>query len=318
MSDTDKNLFWNALDKANYSWVLISILVGAFGHFLRALRWGLIIDTLGYKPKTHNLFFGVMNMYFFNSFIPRLGEATRCTTLKTYEQIPIDKSFGTVVAERCVDVLCLALLLGGTFLFQGNHLIEMYDAVMRELGAFKQTGEPSFFAKYWKYIALGIGVVIFAILYLGRNNSFIGKIYKKVISLIKGFWSGLKSTFLIKKKLLFVVYSILIWVSYYIVPYLCCFSLPETSHLSPLAPLMILCLGTFAIMLTPNGLGAFPVAVATILMVPAYGSIEQGVGSALGWIMWGAQVSMVMIAGIISLILLPIVNKNYKPQITAK
>lgn len=314
MSDSDKDKFWKAISGANYLWLFISILLATFAHYLRALRWKLIIEPFGYKPKTYNLFFAVMNMYFFNAMVPRLGEITRCALLKNYEKIPIEKSLGTVVAERAVDLLCFGFFLGCIALFKFETYTEVYAAIQKAIGDWligsgKNT-EPGFFSKNWKYIAVATFLLLFGILFVFRKNKFVHKIYSKIVSLITGFWQGLKSAFLIKKKGLFLLYTICIWGTYFLMTYVCFFSLSSTTYITPFAPFVVMIFGTFAIMATPNGLGVFPLVVAVILNLPEFGSIDSGTGNALGWIIWGAQEIMILSVGVLVMILIPIFNRN--------
>ena len=321
MGTTEKAEFWKAISNANYLWLVLSILIGTLAHYVRALRWKLIIEPFGYKPRNYNLFFAVMNMYFFNAMVPRLGEVTRCALLKNYEKIPVEKSLGTVVAERAVDLLFFAGFLGAIALFNWETYAEVYNSIQVAIGDFLrgsgQQQEPGFFAKNWKYLAAGALILVFGVLFLFRKNPFISKIYNKVMDLAKGFWQGLKSTLLIKKKALFIFYSFAIWGLYFIMTYVCFFALPETSGASPYAPFAIMIFGSFAIMATPNGLGVFPVVVAVILNLPEFGSHDKGTGNALGWIIWGAQEIMILSVGMVVMILIPIFNRGNKAQPSA-
>jgi len=313
MSDSDKTEFWKALSNANYLWLILSILIGTLAHYVRALRWKLIIEPFGYKPRTYNLFFAVMNMYFFNAMVPRLGEVTRCALLKNYEDIPVEKSLGTVVAERAVDMLCFALFLGGILLFSTETFWEIYNAVQLAISNFVAgdgTTEPGFFAKNWKFIAAAFIVVLFLGLFLFRKHPFLGRLYGKVLSLAKGFWMGIKSALLIKKKALFLFYTFSIWGLYFLMTYVCFFSLPQTANSGWFAPFAIMIFGTFAIAATPNGLGVFPVVVAVILGLPQFGAHDNGTGNALGWIIWGAQETMILLVGVLVMVLIPIFNRN--------
>lgn len=317
MPAEEKAAFWEGITKANYLWLIVSILIGTVAHYVRALRWKLIIEPFGYKPKTSNLFFAVMNMYFFNAMVPRLGEVTRCAILRNYEKIPVEKSLGTVVAERAVDLLFFGLFLGGIFVFSNQTFTDLSASVQAAIDTFMagkgEPKEPGFFMKYWKYLLVGVGVLVFGVLFVFRKNKFIGKIYEKIIGIIKGFWAGLKSTLLIKKKGLFLFYSLAIWALYFLMTYVCFFSLPETAGASPWAPFMIMIFGTFAIMGTPNGLGLFPIVVRIIVGMDTFGGVDAGTGNALGWIIWGAQEIMILSVGVIVMMLIPIFNRNYKP-----
>ena len=95
---------------ANYNWVILTIIMGITSHILRALRWRLFFEPLGYHPSLKNTFFAVMVGYFANMAFPRLGEVTRCGILTRYEKIPFNKSFGTVITERAIDMIIFIFL----------------------------------------------------------------------------------------------------------------------------------------------------------------------------------------------------------------
>ena len=95
---------------ANYNWVFLAILLGILSHVLRSLRWMIFFEPMGYHPSFKNTFYAVMVGYFANMAFPRLGEVTRCGILAKYEKIPFNKSFGTVVTERALDLIIFFLL----------------------------------------------------------------------------------------------------------------------------------------------------------------------------------------------------------------
>lgn len=322
MSADDKGKFWSAISHANYFWLILSILIGTVAHYVRALRWKLIIEPFGYTPRTTNLFFAVMNMYFFNAMVPRLGEVTRCALLKNYENIPVEKSLGTVVAERAVDLFFFASFLGLIALFNWETYQEAYQSIQTTIAGFvagsSQGEEPGFFMKNWKYLVAISFLLVFGIVFLFRKNKIVGVIYQKIIGLIKGFWQGLKSTLLIKKKGLFILYSFAIWGLYFLMTWVCFFALDATAGTNMFAPFAVMIFGSFAIMASPNGLGIFPLVVAVILGLPEFGAIDSGTGNALGWIIWGAQEIMILGVGLAVMMLIPIYNRNYKPQPSVK
>ena len=68
-----------SLKTARY-WLLIPVFGILFlSHLLRALRWKLLIEPLGYKPSTTNTLFAVFIGYLANQAVPRLGEVLKCT-----------------------------------------------------------------------------------------------------------------------------------------------------------------------------------------------------------------------------------------------
>jgi uncharacterized membrane protein YdjX (TVP38/TMEM64 family) len=100
----------HSMGNANYWWIAMAIPLGILSHYLRALRWKMLIETMGYKPGNRNMFFAVMIGYFANLALPRLGEVSRCTILTKYENVPFQKSFGTVITDRVLDLLVFVLL----------------------------------------------------------------------------------------------------------------------------------------------------------------------------------------------------------------
>ncbi len=103
---------------ANYFWVGISLIAALISHWYRALRWNLLINTLGYKPRAIITFYSVLIGYLANVAVPRLGEVTRCAVLSKSEKIPTDKLIGTVLLERGIDLLSLLALIIIAFVLQ--------------------------------------------------------------------------------------------------------------------------------------------------------------------------------------------------------
>ncbi len=310
LEESDKARFWESIQQANYFWLLLSLLIGALSHYSRALRWGILLETTGHHPKKYNLFFAVMNMYFFNMAVPRLGEVTRCVSLQSYEKVPFEKSFGTVISERAVDVLILGLFFGLAFLLNLNEAVEVWNSILGMITNNANAEESSFWQANLKYILVGGAILIFAFLYLLRNNPFVAKVYLKIVKLLNGLWDGMKSVFYVKKPFAFAFHSLFIWFLYYLMTYVCFLSIPETAALGLNVGLLVFCFGSIAIALVPGGIGIYPVFVSIVLASPALGGIDKGVGLALGWIIWTAQTIMILFLGIITLILQPIVNRN--------
>ena len=102
-------------------WLIIPVcLTLLLSHFSRAIRWKILMEPLGYKPSTFNTFAAVMIGYLVNAAVPRLGEVVKCTLLSRYEKVRADKLVGTIVMERAVDVVCLAVVFVVALIFQGH------------------------------------------------------------------------------------------------------------------------------------------------------------------------------------------------------
>jgi len=103
----DLRNIWEGLSRFHYGWIAASFIVFLFSHLFRAMRWRMLIESIGYKPGLFNTFLSILVMYLANYALPRLGEVTRCGILKRYEGVPFTSQLGTVLVERIVDVLFL-------------------------------------------------------------------------------------------------------------------------------------------------------------------------------------------------------------------
>ena len=293
---------------ANYWWVILSMMTGILSHVVRAVRWKMLLEPMGYNPSTWSTFLAVMVGYFTNLGIPRSGEVARCSILYKEAKIPVDKSFGTVIIERSIDMIIFFSLFFFTIASQYKYLdhyvqTEIYPK-LNEKFAFIPT----------EHLFGNTAIILFAattlIFLIFRKRIFASKFWQKVTKLLGGIWEGLKSIAKIKQPILFITYSIGIWVLYYFMIYLCILSLPDTASLSMVVALSVLVIGSIGIMITPGGIGLYPVLAAQTLFL--YGiSKESGTGVAFGWITWSAQTIMIIVVGAISLL---IVSANSKKK----
>ena len=305
LTHSEKDEIIHSFRTANYNWVFLAIILGILSHVLRSLRWMIFLEPMGYHPSFKNTFYAVMVGYFANMAFPRLGEVTRCGILAKYEKIPFNKSFGTVVTERALDLIIFFLLFLLTIFTQigtlrdylNNHV---YPGLQ---GKFIHPFSNSLFL----FGIAGFFILIILLFLLFRKKIKNSKFYHKIVSLILGFWEGFKSLSQIRQPVLFVFYSIAIWFLYFLMVYVCFFCFTSTSTLSPGAGLSSLVLGSIGIMITPGGIGLYPAIIQETLLL--YG-LSRATGLALGWIAWTAQTAMIFIVGSLSLILLSFNKKR--------
>jgi len=288
--------------------IFISIVCGTIAHYFRALRNILLIDPLGYRTRKTTAFYSVMTCYLANLAIPRLGEVLRCTILQRYDQIPFQKSFGTVVVERAFDFLIFVLLMI-LILFVNNELLSELVVDKQNnitLGIWINEKWTTLWAM--KYFVLGFltGIIaVMVIIYRKKKRGTLktGKVPKiigKIKNIAVGLWQGLISIKDLKHPYLFIIYTVAIWVFYYLGTFLCMYAFDFLQHLSPMPAFVILVVGAIGFMVAQGGLGAYPLIVAGILVL--YG-IDYAQGLAAGWIGWGAQTVMILVVGFTSLIL---------------
>lgn len=278
--------------KADYFYVFLSLFVALFGYWSRAYRWKFALQHLGYQTKFRNDLMTVCVSYLVNLTIPRSGEISRAALLKKYENVPFDKAFGTVVAERIVDMLIFLLFVAVGFVSQ-------YDKIY----SFLLEKNVKFETLIWVSIAGFLMFIIFILVWIYAEWKIILKLKQKLSGLIEGMQSILK----MKDKWNYIFHSFFIWFSYLIMFYVTIFALPETTNISFDVVVMGFIFGTLAVGFTNGGLGAYPLAIAMIFSL--YG-ISNDISVAFGWLIWTSQTLLTIFLGLLSYLLLPILNKK--------
>jgi uncharacterized protein (TIRG00374 family) len=284
------------IKEANYFWVFVSIVLGMLSHASRAYRWKFTLEPLGYNPKFLNSFMAVMIAYFANLGIPRSGEILRATTITTYENVPFEKAFGTIVAERIADLLMTFIFIFIALVLQYDMIIEVINLITDTL-YLKLTSNP----KLIILICL-VAVVGALILYKGSQ-----KIKNKIKSFAIGLKDGILSIITMKKKWAFIGHTIFIWTLYFLMFYVIFFSIPETAYTPISTAIVSFVTGSFTMAATNGGLGSFPLVIQETLNLF---DISNQSGLAIGWILWSAQTILNIVAGVASFFFLPIYNRT--------
>lgn len=294
LTDTDKEEIQNAFQNANYYWIFFSLFLGLLSHLSRAYRWKYFLVPLGYKPRFLNSVFTIFTAYLLNLFLPRAGEVARATGISKYEAIPFEKAFGTIVAERIIDVIMLLLIIAVAFFYQ-------FD-LLKELVLRKMPNNPIYII-FSGVLFLFVISLFYFLLKKSKSAFFI-----KIRGFVTGLLDGIKSILIMKRRGAFIMHTIFIWAMYLLMFYTVSFALPETAHLSMGVVVTGFVVGALSIATTNGGLGTYPLGVQQVLIL--YG-IASNPALAFGWLMWTAQTFMILIFGGISLIALPIYNRKF-------
>lgn len=288
----ERQELWNNIKLADLKWVYLSVFLGILSHLSRAYRWKYLLEPLGYKPHLANSFMAVMGGYLANLGVPRSGEVLRGATISTYEKIPFDKAFGTIVSERIADLAMVLLITTFGFLIQTEGLVNYFAE--NDINPFISIGI------FLVFIIFGVFV-----LNLVRRSSHPFMI--KIKDFARGLLEGMRSIVRMKRKKEFIFHTIFIWTMYLLMFYVIKFAIPETNSLSIAGFMAAFIVGTFAITTTNGGIGVYPIAMGAVLLL--FG-VNQQAGEAFGWIMWGSQTLMVLILGGLSFLFLPIYNQK--------
>ena len=278
---------------ANYFYLIICSIFSIGSLASRAYRWKFSLEHMGYKSYFLNNFMAVSVGYLMNLTVPRSGEVSRALVLKNYDNIPFDKSFGSIIAERVLDLIILLTFIAVAIILQFDVLKDfVYERIPVEK------------IFYILLILLLLGCIGFYLLFFTNLKPMVF-----IRDKFKGIIEGVSSIFKMKKRVPFIFHTLLIWACFVGTFYFGMKTVEATSSLSLGIIITSFVVGSLAVTFTNGGIGAFPVMISKILLL--YG-ISEASGTAVGWILWGSQTATVVILGGISFIFLPIFNKTFK------
>ena len=290
---------WQGADKG---WLLLMAVIAIISHILRAERWRMLLEPTGYRGKLSHSFLSLMVGYLVNLVIPRGGEVSRCYNLYKLDKTPVEISFGTVVVERIIDLVCLLTLVALAFFVESKKLFAFIETL--------PIGTEGSSSKLNLLIYIGAGLLIAVLLFalLVKKNK---KLRSFFVRTWHGFKGGLLSIFKLKNKWLFIGYSITIWLLYFLMSYTVILAFPETRHLGVAAVLSLFAIGSIAMAAPlPGGTGSYHVLVPQGLVF-LY-NIPQADAVAFTFIFHGWQTAIMIVGGAISLIVTSIILKKKK------
>lgn len=308
----DFKVIQKSLAKANYWWVLFAACFGIAAYWFRAIRWNLMLEPMGHQISNSNSLWSISFGYLMNLTIPRSGEVARATALYGVEKVPVDQSFGTIILERVVDLVCMVVFLGLTLVFKGEVILSFYKNSGININPNKIL------------LVLGILVLGAILFFVFKKRLANVPVLDKIIKFIDGIMQGLTSIFKLKQKGKFILYTIGIWVSYYFAAFLVCFALPETSNFTFDDGFLILVVGTFGMIIPASGgIGAFNLAMkygfmALFISMGKSGELGGEVGLTYSFISLPLQIVIMLVMGLISIPMLArarntaVVEKEFK------
>ena len=276
----------------NYLWVFVGIFLGALSHISRSYRWKYLIEPLGYKLGFINSVLAVFSAYLINYTIPRAGDIARATMISKYEKIPLDKTLGTIVAERAVDVICILTIIATGLIFEFNRISEKLISLIENT----EISE----------IIIYVGVIIL-ILFVSNRVLRKSKYYKSILNFFSGIVEGLTIIFKMEKRVPFILHSIFIWLMYILMFWATSMAFFELHEVAFYQFIISFTLAAISIMISNGGIGIYPLAVEESL---GWYGVQSTTGLAFGWVSWLSQTMMVIIFGGLSLFILPFINRK--------
>ena len=286
----------------DWTWMLLSFPFGILAQMFRGWRWRQTLEPIGEHARTATAVHSIFLSYAASLVVPRIGEFTRCGVLKRYDGVSFSKALGTVVTERAIDMLLMAVVCVLTLLMQMRVFSTFFSrtgtSVDSILGKFSATG-------YIVTAACAVAVVFLLHILLKKLS-----IYNKVKATFGGIWQGVMSLKSVKNIPLFIFYTVGIWVCYFLHYYLTFFCFDFTAGLGFDCALVTFVVGSIAVIVpTPNGAGPWHFAVKTMLIL--YGVADN---SALYFVLivHSVQTLLVIALGIYSWAALTFTRKIIK------
>ncbi len=270
-----------------WTWMWASLVLGILSHVFRGLRWKQTLEPLGERPKALDCIDAIFVSYAANLVLPRVGELARCAILKKYDGVSFPKSVGTVVSERLIDFLCMLFICAMTFILQMPVFVRFFHETGTKIPSLGHLVQSPWFYVSALCVAGAVGVIIFLLKVL--------PIGQKMSEVIHNVWQGVWSVGKVRNLPLFVLFTISIWVCYFLHFYLTFLCFPFTLELGVLAGLVMFVGGTIAVIVpTPNGAGPWHFAVITMMML--YG-VEYEDAASFALIVHAIQTLLVIVLG---------------------
>lgn len=303
--ETDPQKLWEDLQKAKYEYVLASMVMGYAAIISRGVRWKLLLEPLGYHPKTWNSIHSVSVLYFVNLAIPRAGELARCTSLNQVEDIPVNKLFGTVLLERTIDFAFLILVFAITLGLNFDYVVQLFNLTSQNDG-----GEGG--SNLVLYIILGMGIAALVTYFAFRERIQSTVFFAKIRDFYLGLKEGFKSVSKMKRQRAFWLHSLFIWLNYFFMVYICFFAMEETSNLTISDGFFVMVAASLGIVVpVPGGIGAYHYLVMMALFVLGF---ANEIGLAFATIVHSAQTLMLLVTGALASLILYLERRRKSKQ----
>ena len=245
--------FYNRLTELDFFWIYLSMFISIFEHVIRGYRWNLMMEV-GQSKKfstfvTTNV---IIISYFFALIIPRFNDVVRCYLISKTDEINFSKSLGSVVSERFVDIISLLILIIFFLVLEFQTFILFIKSYIIDYTTLDN-----------KSIIIFISFLILSIII----SRLIIKKSKYLENKFNEFKDGLVSVKFIYNDKRFLLSTLFLWVTYFLMGYLIFFSFSQTTDLGINAGIAVLVAGSIGMVVPVNaGIGAYHFLVASILL----------------------------------------------------
>ncbi len=290
-------------------WILVVMLAFLISNVSRALRWQMLVKPMGYSAGLGNTFWPIMAGYFANLALPRMGEVVRAGLFSRYENVPLEKTLGTIVTDRIVDVLCLLAMIGLAFVLEFDILWNYVSENAFKGGA----AGGGLLSNPIVQLVLGLMLLVVIVAIVFRKKIFESSIFLKIKNIVLGFKEGLLTIVKLERPLVFLMHTFIIWLMYYLMTYLCFFAFEPTATLTHESSLAVIGLTIFVfgslgmVIPSPGGMGSYHFLVTAGLMIYGLGGDDAFSFSNIIFI---TITFCNILFGILAFVVLPVLNRK--------
>lgn len=295
LQELQKGIAWH--------WVAISIVFALLSHIIRGLRWRLQLRTLGINPSAHDMAVSVFGNYGLNLMLPRVGEVWRCSYIAHNYGVPFSTTVGTMVSERLVDMIVAGVMTVMAFVHEREHFATFLSGSDGGQKILDVLASPML----WGLVVCGIMLIFIGSRYLKHT-----KAYGFVSGFVSNMWIGIKGLKDVPHKWEYAIWSIALWMCYYLNSYTCCFFFGFTEHLDAWAGLAIFVMGSLSLVLpVQGGLGPWHYAVGTALLCYGIGTeLSDATVQAFIWTSWSIEQGFVLLLGFYAMAVMSVRKRN--------
>ncbi|MFL3022343.1 MAG: lysylphosphatidylglycerol synthase transmembrane domain-containing protein [Cytophagales bacterium] len=276
--------FYARLNELNFYWIYLSMFISIFEHIIRAYRWNLMMEVGGNKKFSTFVTTNVIIIsYFFALLIPRFNDVVRCYLISKTNQINFSKSLGSVVSERIIDLISLLILI---FFFLAIEFKNFMLFIKTYVIDYTSLGNKSIFIT-----VSAIALAIISSRYIITKSKFLQDKFSE-------FKEGFMSVRFLYNDKRFLLSTVLLWGTYFLMGYLIFFSFDQTSGLGVYAGLAVLVAGSIGMVVPVNaGIGAYHFLVASILL--SY-NLDYQSGLFFATVLHTSQIICLLVVGTLS------------------
>lgn len=306
-SKMDVSQIWRVVrEGVRYDIILFSLLFGLGANIVRGLRWGLLIESLGERFKMSNVIYAVLGNYAVNLVLPRVGEVWRCGMITKYDKIPFSKLLGTLLIDRVSDTIMVGSITLLIVIFNFDFFTSFFAKNPALLEGFQ-----SMFDSIWIYViaVILVGGIWFVFTYMSNFT-----LVKKAKSMLLNVWAGMKSVWVMKRKMLFVLETLLIWGGYFCYFYITFYAFDFTRDLGIGVGLIAFTMSSIGVAVPVQG-GIGPWHFMVIATLVCFG-VNENDAAAFALVVHTVQTVWTGLVGLFGVVALPLTNKEAKVAVS--